>query len=331
MLSSHKAFYIFILAFSIVVILFVNSFAKLIPLTIDHAVYICQKTFNNSVISIPHSMPLLFTTIFAFIFIYGVLLFSWKYFITCIYINSILKQRINVNPELKKLSKELSLLNRLDLVNYSSPLSFSYGLVYPRVCISTALINSLTRNELRAVLTHELSHIKNYDPFKIMLTQVVTAMFFFVPILKDFQKYFALTKEVDADRLALSAEGGSSDLKMALVKLLNGQSASAEIVARFTDNSDLEERIAILVDKNKTSYLKVSGLNIALTLLFFISLIVFIQIPVYAVETSTTKHSYFICSSGTRCITSCKEEGVIKELPFSTQQKFTPITYSPSY
>lgn len=51
------------------------------------------------------------------------------------------------------------------------------------ICVTTALIEKLDKNEIEGVLAHELSHIKNYD---IRLSAVVTVMVGFIVMLSDF-------------------------------------------------------------------------------------------------------------------------------------------------
>ncbi len=76
------------------------------------------------------------------------------------------------------------------------------------VCkISSNLIKSLSEGELKVVLLHESYHLKHRDPLKIILSQVATTMFFFVPILKDIHSHYALSKEISADLQANKTKG----------------------------------------------------------------------------------------------------------------------------
>ena len=54
------------------------------------------------------------------------------------------------------------------------------------ICVTTALIEKLDKNEIEGVLAHELSHIKNYD---ILLSTVAIVMVGLVSILADFFRH----------------------------------------------------------------------------------------------------------------------------------------------
>lgn len=50
------------------------------------------------------------------------------------------------------------------------------------VCVTTGLLEKMTRNELQGVIAHELAHIKNYD---ILLSTITTVMVGMIVILTD--------------------------------------------------------------------------------------------------------------------------------------------------
>lgn len=68
------------------------------------------------------------------------------------------------------------------------------------VCVTTGLLNKLDKYELEGVLSHELSHIKNYD---ILVSTIAIVMVGFVSILADmFSRSFLFGGRRDSDNKA---------------------------------------------------------------------------------------------------------------------------------
>ncbi len=105
-------------------------------------------------------------------------------------------------------------------------IAWAFGLVRPRVLISSAAVYGLTMAELRAVLSHEAHHLKRLDPLRMLLAHIAAAGLFMVPVIEDLRRHFVLTAELAADRAALASAGRAS-LASALMKFLAAPRASA--------------------------------------------------------------------------------------------------------
>lgn len=91
---------------------------------------------------------------------------------------------------------------RIDIVASHEPYAFTYGLLAPRVVISSGLLSTTTAEELDAVLAHERYHVASLDPLKTLIARVIPAAFFFLPALGHLgERYFA-GRELAADRRA---------------------------------------------------------------------------------------------------------------------------------
>src|SRR3972149_3541708 len=64
----------------------------------------------------------------------------------------------------------------------SVKVAFTHGLIRPKIYISTGLLNSLTREEARRVLYHEIHHKKNRDPLRFFLATMLRDTFIYLPI-----------------------------------------------------------------------------------------------------------------------------------------------------
>ena len=74
---------------------------------------------------------------------------------------------------------------KLYVIEDSAPNAFATGRdpKHAVVCVTTGLLDKLTRTELEGVVAHELSHIKNYD---IRLMSIVSVMVGLIALLGDF-------------------------------------------------------------------------------------------------------------------------------------------------
>jgi heat shock protein HtpX len=93
-------------------------------------------------------------------------------------------------PELYRLVENLSIASglpmpRVYIVDDPSPNAFATGRnpQHAAIAVTTGLLGKLTKPELEGVLSHELSHIGNYD---ILLSSVVVVLVGFVVLLSDF-------------------------------------------------------------------------------------------------------------------------------------------------
>ena len=93
-------------------------------------------------------------------------------------------------PELYRIVENLSITSglpmpRVYIVDDPSPNAFATGRdpKHAAVAVTTGLLGKLDRPELEGVLSHEMSHIGNYD---ILLSSVVVVLVGFVVLLSDF-------------------------------------------------------------------------------------------------------------------------------------------------
>ncbi|MFH9225465.1 M56 family metallopeptidase [Streptomyces lydicus] len=81
------------------------------------------------------------------------------------------------------------LTGRVTGVEDGQPLAVTYGLLRPRVLVSTGLLAEAA--ELDAVLVHEREHVRRRDPLKALLVRVLTGRLFFLPLLGELGERFA--------------------------------------------------------------------------------------------------------------------------------------------
>lgn len=135
---------------------------------------------------------------------------------------------------------------RLVVLATAAPFALTYGVLSPRVLVTTGLVETLSDAELGAVLAHEREHLRNRDPLKILLARAILARHFYLPALAGLRDRFASARELSADRAALKTHGITS-LAGALFKVTEAPAwAAASPSAAMSTDALLEARISQL-------------------------------------------------------------------------------------
>jgi Zn-dependent protease with chaperone function len=140
------------------------------------------------------------------------------------------------------------------------PLAFCFGLFRPRIGISTGLVETLTQQELKAVLLHEDYHRRHHDPLRGLLAEVLAGSLFFLPVSGELRDLFLTSLELAADRHAVRFAGRPS-LAGALQKLLTHPRALHLSVPGIAGLNATETRIAeLLGDQDRAPRLSARSL-----------------------------------------------------------------------
>lgn len=325
--SANKAFYVLLAVFIIALAGLTTFLVKSIPLTIAHVVYVCQKNISNIAVTLPHSIPFSVMLLALIVLIIGFLVLGFQIIKTRLYIKRNIGKRILAPIAMSKallrikiLSDELNLDGRIDIVKDKNQFSFCYGIIKPRICLSTGLIKRLDQNELRAVISHESYHLKNYDPLKIIVGKAAALMFFFIPTMRDVLKYYAFSKELAADGEALK-NGLKQPLLSALSKLITTSTPKFSGVAAL-GSDDLEKRIKYLTNQHQKMLFRPSILSLSLSTFVILLSLIILNAPVHAftMDEQSMEHSYFLCPYGDNCATECKNSLKDKEINFSENE-----------
>lgn len=158
-----------------------------------------------------------------------------------------LVRRAGDRGTLEGLADRVGLGGRIDLVHVDEPRCFCYGLVRPRVCVTTGLVALLDESEQEAVLRHEAYHIRNYDPLKLALGRALVSAFFFVPALRDLYEHYRLHVELLADKQAIRQMRQAQSLAAALDKLLDARAPTLTTLPDIAHEAALALRIDSLL------------------------------------------------------------------------------------
>ncbi|UGY91287.1 M56 family metallopeptidase [Streptomyces gobiensis] len=97
--------------------------------------------------------------------------------------------------------------SRVDVVDAAVPFAFTYGLLCPRVAVSTRIAAITTPRELQALFAHEREHMRGRDPLRTLVTDILTVRHAVLPLLGHLRTAFVADRELTADRRAVTRCG----------------------------------------------------------------------------------------------------------------------------
>jgi Zn-dependent protease with chaperone function len=141
----------------------------------------------------------------------------------------------------------LGCAGQLDAVAGEEAFAVTYGLIRPRILVSTGLAAELTPAEIRAVLAHEREHLRARDPLRLLAARLFAAWGCYLPAAGWLADRAALRRELAADREA-ARRAGRGVLAGALLKLASMPAcpAVAAVSPAGDEPGSLEARVAQL-------------------------------------------------------------------------------------
>jgi len=124
------------------------------------------------------------------------------------------------------------------LIEMSAPQAFCAGYLRPRVYLSRGAVEKLSHEELRAVVGHELHHVRRRDPLRLLLARSLADALFFIPLLRRSSERYEALGELAADEAAVRRPGGHGDLASALLKFSGPGVHSAPVVGIAPERVD---------------------------------------------------------------------------------------------
>jgi Zn-dependent protease with chaperone function len=152
-----------------------------------------------------------------------------------------------VPPPLHNAAAALGCATRLDVVAGDDAFAVTYGLIRPRILVSTGLVSALAPAEITAVLAHEQEHQRRRDPLRLLAARLAAAWGWYLPASRWLAGRAALRRELAADRAA-TGRTGRSVLAGALLKLASTPTRPAVAAASPAGDAprSLEARVAQL-------------------------------------------------------------------------------------
>lgn len=138
----------------------------------------------------------------------------------------------------------------LESANIIIPLAM--GWLKPVVIIPTALVNSLSPQQVEAILWHELAHIRRHDYLINLIQSLVEVMFFFHPVVWWVSRQMRIEREYCCDEWATQMVGSRAEYASALAaleELKSAPSARLAVAANGAEKGSLLLRLRYLCGK----------------------------------------------------------------------------------
>ncbi|GBF74066.1 hypothetical protein PA598K_02397 [Paenibacillus sp. 598K] len=147
---------------------------------------------------------------------------------------------------------------RLLVIHASAPLAFAMGFVKRRVVLSTGMLAMLDEEEERAVILHELHHLRHHDPLKTFLMRLHASVFCYIPLLRWLADSYHLAREILADAYASGQQGSEAHVGSALLKLIRAGQTRPQPYAHvsFAEHA-VNYRIRMILDPRQDVKLRV--------------------------------------------------------------------------
>ncbi|MCL5999435.1 MAG: M56 family metallopeptidase [Chloroflexi bacterium] len=131
-----------------------------------------------------------------------------------------------------------------------APQAMTWGVWQPKLLLSTWMVRNLERDELCAVIAHELSHVARRDFLGALLATVLRDAFFYLPACRNAYQHIRRSNELATDTLAVRVTGQPLVLASALAKVwqhvIDPQGAVTAI-AGTGEHAAMEARIVRLL------------------------------------------------------------------------------------
>lgn len=134
------------------------------------------------------------------------------------------------------------------IIRDQSFVALTMGIFRPKIIVSTGALELLNKNELHAVILHEIYHYLRKDPIKHLFITSFSDGMSYVPIIKQLAASYRVRKEMLADRFAIDHTGSSTDLGNALLKILNSNKRQHSAVGIGFAQSAVHYRIMQIVE-----------------------------------------------------------------------------------
>lgn len=134
------------------------------------------------------------------------------------------------------------------------------GYLQPAVVLPAALCESTSASKLDHIFCHELAHLARRDDWANLAQQIISAALFFHPAVYFVSKRLTVEREIACDDHALLKSGARREYALFLTEFagrMKGRGFAAAPAA-WSSNSQLKERIGMILDKTRNCSPRVS-------------------------------------------------------------------------
>ncbi len=227
---------------------------------------------------------------FLFFFFVGFTLTLLQIIRNLVFERKVFKNALKQDDFLKELSKELGLEGKVVVYKDNKPVAKVIGFFSPKIVLSSSFLKLLEEKELKAVLLHEKSHLKDKDNLSRIFFYFITYSTPFFLLLKPLFEWLKSSQELKADEYAFLRLKTKRPLYMAMKKLISKPGFG--LLSSYSDS--LDERL----DSSVRAKVKIK-------VLFVLFVFVFVFLVSLPMQVSSKESENAFCIKGTECWNHC--------------------------
>ncbi len=194
--------------------------------------------------------------------------------------------------------------------------AYTIGLLHPKIIVSRSLIQKLSKEQLEAVILHELYHLRNHHVMWLLFSRLISSLFFFIPLIEYLARELRTEFELAADAFVVRNQKTRDHLCSSLA--LNLQ-YSGGVIPHFA-TSPIEKRVEVLVG-NGISFERIGIRPLTLSILSLALMLGMAFIQPTQVAAGFTFETGGICSVEE----GCKTTGCPGHDKINDSHNFTPV------
>lgn len=212
----------------------------------NHWLMWCLTTLMHFQLAVWHTAGMLLSLLFAVTILRAGLFVIASFYKNHQRSRSLEKLRIPVKLSQAMKREGIKTLNVLFTLSNEAEL-YCFGLLQPKIVISSAVVRLLTTQELRIALRHEEYHRLHRHTLKLWTAELASNIMWFLPLAQDVVEYLHYRTEVAAD--AYAAQGRAQPLLSALQKFVVAPRWQVAFAA-----SPAEARVQSILGKKTLSF-----------------------------------------------------------------------------
>lgn len=177
--------------------------------------------------------------------------------------------------------------------------AFTHGLIFPKIYVSTGLLKRLSREEVHAVILHEIHHRDVRDPLRFFLLAILKDAFFYLPIGSYIKAKIMHLRERAADDQAVRVTDAPYVLASALLKVADYRGAAVGIKGN-NNNGSIEGRIRRLIGEEEAVFKAPSMRTLIVSLLITAILLIGAVLPISTATADSVKCDMSHCTKHER-------------------------------
>ncbi len=226
----------------------------------------------------------------------GTTFFSIRLLGGLLYIQRIKSQRTPIisqelNNLIKRISKNLQLNKVVELAE-SAKVSVPtiIGHLKPILLFPVGALAGLPVNQIEAIISHEMAHLKRYDYLINLIISIVEVLFFFNPVIWWLSAGIRADREILCDDLALGVTRDPANYARALSSVQEIAQGSLRLAPAFSGKKgQLLHRIQRIYNSTSTTKSKTNFSSSLTVLLILASFVVLFSSSIQATKTTETE------------------------------------------